>query len=151
MTVYINNFKCKQRTVSSSFSSFEVTLFEVEDFLSLIDSFNLIHCVSGPTHEHGHTLDLVLSYGLSVSDLEIRSNAISDHLPILFEVAFTCADVKSGAPVQSCRILTLSLPVGSLQLLISFVSILPLLTQRSLRPGFSPPAEPYWTPLKTLH
>ncbi|XP_076597184.1 uncharacterized protein LOC143326976 [Chaetodon auriga] len=28
-TIYKNNFKCKQRTASSSFSSFEVTLFEV--------------------------------------------------------------------------------------------------------------------------
>ena len=42
----------------------------VKDFLSLIDSFNLVQCVSGPTHEHGHTLDLVLSHGLSVSNLE---------------------------------------------------------------------------------
>ena len=123
MTVYKNDFKCKQCTVSFSISSFEVSLFEVgrsdpvlcaviyrppkynkdfvndfsgflaeimpkydcvlflgdfnihvccpdkplvKDFLSLIDSFNLVQCVSGPTHEHGHTLDLVLSHGLSV-------------------------------------------------------------------------------------
>ncbi|KAG8008077.1 Adenosine deaminase domain-containing protein 2 [Nibea albiflora] len=43
----------------------------VKDFLSLVDSFNLVQCVSGPTHEHGHTLDLILSHGLSVSNLEI--------------------------------------------------------------------------------
>lgn len=32
----------------------------VKDFLHLIDSFNLTQSVSGPTHEHGHILDLVL-------------------------------------------------------------------------------------------
>ena len=38
----------------------------VKDFLSLIDSFNLVQCVSGPTHEHGHTLDLVLSWSICI-------------------------------------------------------------------------------------
>lgn len=41
----------------------------VKDFLSLIDSFSLVQSVPGPTHEHGHTLDLVLSYGLPVTNL----------------------------------------------------------------------------------
>lgn len=39
----------------------------VNDCLSLIDSFNLTQSVTGPTHEKGHTLDLVLSYGLWIS------------------------------------------------------------------------------------
>lgn len=30
-----------------------------KDFLDLVESFNLVQSVSGPTHEHGHTLDLV--------------------------------------------------------------------------------------------
>ncbi len=139
-TVFKNNLKCKQRTMSSSFSSFEITLFEVcrsdpvlcaviyrppkynkdfvsdfsgllaeimplvKDFLSLIDSFNLVQWVCGPTHEHEHTLDLVLSHGLSVSNVEICESVISDHMPVLVEVALSCADVKSGAPGQSRRI-----------------------------------------------
>lgn len=69
----------------------------VKDFLSL----NLVQCVSGVAHEHGHTLDLVLSYGLSVSDLEICDNVISDSWPVLFEVDHFCAAVKSGVSVQS--------------------------------------------------
>ena len=160
-TVYKNDFKCKQRAVLSSFSSFEAHLFEVDrsdpvlcaviyrppkynkdflndfsdllaeimpqydrvllvgdfnihvccpdkplvkDFLSLIDSFNLVQCVSGPTHELGHTLDLVLCHGLSVSNLEICSNVLSDHLPVMFEAAFSCAAVQSCAPARSRRI-----------------------------------------------
>ena len=75
----------------------------VNDFLSLIDSFNLVQCVSGPTHEHGHTLDLVLSHGLSVFNLKICENVISDHMPVVFEVAFSCTAVKSCAPAQRRR------------------------------------------------
>lgn len=43
----------------------------VKDFLSLIDSFNLIQSVMCSTHEHAHTLDLVLLCGSPVSNLEI--------------------------------------------------------------------------------
>ena len=42
-----------------------------KDFLNHVDSFNLVQSVSGPTQERGHTLDLVLSYGLPVLHLEI--------------------------------------------------------------------------------
>lgn len=40
-----------------------------DDFLNLTDSFNLVQ--SGLTQELGHTLDLVLSYGIPVLNLEI--------------------------------------------------------------------------------
>lgn len=49
-----------------------------KDFLNLINSFNLVQSVTGPTHEHGHTLDLVLSYGLSVCECETIDNGFSD-------------------------------------------------------------------------
>ena len=48
-----------------------------KDFLNLINSFYLSQSVSGPTHENGHILDLVLSYGLHVCD-----TCISDNLPV---------------------------------------------------------------------
>ena len=76
----------------------------VKDFLSLIDCFHLEDCVSGPTHEHGHTLDLVLWHGLSLSDVEIFDNVFSDHLPVLFEAAVSCAAVKSGDPACNRQI-----------------------------------------------
>ena len=76
----------------------------VKDFLSLIDSFNFVQWVSGPTHEHGHTLDLVLSHGLSVFNLVICDNVVSDHMPVLFDAGFSCATVKSHAPSWRCRI-----------------------------------------------
>ncbi len=48
-------------------------------FLNLIDLFNLVQSVTGPTHKLGHTLDLVLSYGLTVCDFEIMETGFSDH------------------------------------------------------------------------
>lgn len=40
-----------------------------KDFLNLISSLNFVQWVNGPTHSLGHTLDLILTYGLSVSDV----------------------------------------------------------------------------------
>ncbi|KAL6464601.1 hypothetical protein MHYP_G00269180 [Metynnis hypsauchen] len=137
-TVFKNDFKCKQRALSTSISSFEITLFEVgrsdpvlcaviyrspkynkdfindfseflaglmpnydrvlivgdfnihvccpekplvKDFLNIIDSFNFVQCVFGPTHEHGHTLDLVLSHGLPVT---LRSVIVGFLITCLF-------------------------------------------------------------------
>lgn len=56
----------------------------VKDFLDVLDSFNLSQSVRGPTQERGHTLDLVLSYGLSIFNLEICDAVFSDHMPVLF-------------------------------------------------------------------
>ncbi len=39
-----------------------------KDFISLIDYFGFQQMVTGPTHTHGHTLDLVLSLSLVVSE-----------------------------------------------------------------------------------
>ncbi|KAL6484014.1 hypothetical protein MHYP_G00088870 [Metynnis hypsauchen] len=89
-TVFKNDFKCKQRALSTSISSFEVTLFELMWFYLVLQLNRALLLVS-------------------VGDL------------------------------------TLSLPVCSLLLLISFAPLLtqPLSIQRSSAPGFAPPAEPY--------
>jgi len=65
-----------------------------KDFLNLVDSFNLVQSVSGPTQERGHTLELVLSYGLPVLNLEICDAFFSDHMPVLFDVTLACETVK---------------------------------------------------------
>lgn len=57
------------------------------DFLTLIDSFNLVQSVSGATQERGHTLDHVLSLGRAVSHLEMCNAVHSDHMAVIFEVA----------------------------------------------------------------
>lgn len=60
----------------------------VQDFLLLLDSFNLMQSVDGATHKQGHTLDLVLSRGVPVGELTIENMGLSDHFVIMFNVTF---------------------------------------------------------------
>ncbi|XP_070397940.1 uncharacterized protein [Nothobranchius furzeri] len=59
----------------------------VKEFLDILDSFDLQQLVKDPTLEHSHTLDLVLSFGLCVSDLFVDQVCISDHFPIIFNTS----------------------------------------------------------------
>lgn len=76
----------------------------VNEFLSLIDSFNLTQSVNVPTHEKGHTLDLVLSYGLDLSDFDIYKPRISDHFAVLFTVTLPSSHVKPCPWLYVCAL-----------------------------------------------
>lgn len=80
-------------------------------FLHLIDSFNLVQSVSGATHERGHTLDIVLSYGLPIHNLEICDAVFSDHMPVLFEIMLAGNTAKPCAIARRCRIINPSTAV----------------------------------------
>lgn len=77
-----------------------------QDFLSLIDSFDFVQWVSGPTHVQGHTLDLILSRGLSVLNIKIGEPGLSDHMPILFSVPFDGNTEGHSPPPHWTRIFT---------------------------------------------
>uniref|UniRef100_A0A3Q1J4G7 Reverse transcriptase domain-containing protein n=2 Tax=Anabas testudineus TaxID=64144 RepID=A0A3Q1J4G7_ANATE len=49
--------------------------------MSILDSLGVDQCVVGPTHKAGHTLDLIISFGLSIRNLLTlpMSEVISDH------------------------------------------------------------------------
>ena len=55
-------------------------------FGAIIDSVGFVQHVSGPTHCHSHTLDLVLSHGINVVDLNVfpHNPGLSDHHFIMF-------------------------------------------------------------------
>ena len=76
------------------------------EFKGLLDSFDLTQSVNAPTHEHGHTLDLVISHGLSVSLRGIVVTAISDHLPVVFDFAAPPPANKPVSPARRHRIFT---------------------------------------------
>ena len=57
-------------------------------FTDLLSMFELTQHISVPTHNHGHTLDLVISKGLDISITSTLDVGISDHLCILFNVAW---------------------------------------------------------------
>lgn len=48
----------------------------------------LLDSVPGPTHNHGHTLDLVFTLGFSISDIEICDTGFSDQKSVLFTPTF---------------------------------------------------------------
>lgn len=58
----------------------------VKEFLHVIDTFNFVQSVVGPTHNQGHTLDLILSRGFSVNDVVIKDFFLSDHKSINFNI-----------------------------------------------------------------
>ena len=56
------------------------------DFLQLLHSFDFIQHTAGPTHKHGHTLDLVISRGLNTVVDKIVDINISDHYCLFFNI-----------------------------------------------------------------
>ncbi len=72
-----------------------------KDFLRLLDSFGFVQRVSGPTHAQGHTLDLILSRGMSVLDIKID-------LLILFSVSLDGnTPSQSSLPCRTCIFLSI--------------------------------------------
>uniref|UniRef100_A0A3B1JQH4 Reverse transcriptase domain-containing protein n=1 Tax=Astyanax mexicanus TaxID=7994 RepID=A0A3B1JQH4_ASTMX len=55
------------------------------ELYDVFDSFELSQHVTGSTHCHGHTLDLVISKGLNIS-ASIKDVALSDHYCVFFEM-----------------------------------------------------------------
>ena len=76
-----------------------------KDFLDVLDSFNLTQHITEPTHELGHTLDLVISIGLNISNVQVRPTVCSDHFPVFFDFVLPCDASKSCVPVCQCRVL----------------------------------------------
>ena len=74
-----------------------------KDFLEVLDSFNLIQHVTEPTHELGHTLDLVISLGLTISNIQVRPPIGSDHFPLFFDLLLPCDVFKLCAAARQCR------------------------------------------------
>lgn len=59
------------------------------DFLSLLDCLPLIQHVQGPTHKHGHPLDLVVTSDVPVSNTHILELDASDHYVVLLDAMIT--------------------------------------------------------------
>lgn len=57
----------------------------VSEFCNVLDSFGFTQYMNQPTHVRGHTLDLIMSYGIPV-DVFIEDASFSDHKPIIFTI-----------------------------------------------------------------
>ncbi|KAK9973180.1 hypothetical protein ABG768_023923 [Culter alburnus] len=57
-----------------------------KEILTVLNTFDLTQHVHGPTHNRGHTLDLIISKGLNISSIVIKDVALSDHFCIFFDI-----------------------------------------------------------------
>ena len=51
----------------------------------VLDNYGLTQHVAEPTHNKGHTLDLIISKGLNISKVVVTDVALSDHSCVFFE------------------------------------------------------------------
>ena len=56
------------------------------EFMDLLESMDFVQHISGPTHYRGHTLDLVITKGLTTTVQSVRYLTLSDHFCIFFTV-----------------------------------------------------------------
>ncbi len=54
----------------------------------------------GPTHNRGHTLDLLISRGLSISSIVIKDVALSDHFCIFFDILISVTTESRSISVR---------------------------------------------------
>ena len=54
------------------------------EFINLLSSMDFIQHVTVPTHNHGRTLDLVITKGISIDISSIVDIALSDHHSVFF-------------------------------------------------------------------
>ena len=52
----------------------------------ILDTFGLLQHVNVPTHNRGHTLDLVISKDVDISCVEVKDLALSDHFCVFFNL-----------------------------------------------------------------
>ena len=72
-----------------------VTDLTAMSFLQLLHSLDFVQHVTGPTHNQGHTLDLVISKGLNISmDRIIAKPDLSDHYLLCFNM--TVSDLEKN-------------------------------------------------------
>jgi len=71
-----------------------------QEFLDLIDAFNLLQWVKNSTHIQVHTLDLVQSHEIDVTDIILSDFLLSDHNPILFSLSLPELSQPTVAPVM---------------------------------------------------
>lgn len=74
-----------------------------QEFLDLIEPFNLTQSVNAPTHTKGHILDLVLSSGFCPMNVVMTVVFISDHKAVTFKAPLPSYLLQKPIPItKSC-------------------------------------------------
>ncbi|XP_037832675.1 uncharacterized protein LOC119617245 [Kryptolebias marmoratus] len=56
-----------------------------KNLFNILESFGLTQHVKQATHTQGHTLDLVISKGVNISNVSVTDVALSDHFAVIFD------------------------------------------------------------------
>ena len=84
------------------------------DWIHLFESLNLVQSVNGPSHTKGHTLDLVLSHGLSLNKLHMLDIPVSDHKAVIFQTQLPTPVPKPNPPSFLALLICPEFPPGLL-------------------------------------
>ncbi|MGH0119602.1 UNVERIFIED_CONTAM: hypothetical protein FKN15_056870 [Acipenser sinensis] len=74
----------------------------VTDFVMLLDCHGLSHCVNVPTQTHGHTLDLLITRGLYISNLSVSDISLSDHFLITANINLHAPSATTDTVISFC-------------------------------------------------
>ena len=70
----------------------------VKEFCHVLDSLGFMQHINQSTHVLGHTLDLILSHGLSIDNVNVEDAYLSDHKPIVFNVNISDPQCTAKTP-----------------------------------------------------
>ena len=68
---------------------------------AVLDTFGLTQHVSEPTHNRGHTLDLLITKGVTISNVSVVDVALSDHFCVFFDL--TVSPTPPAGPAVTRR------------------------------------------------
>ena len=75
----------------------------VKECCHLLDSLGFMQHINQSTHVLGHTLDLILSHGLSIDNVNVEDAYLSDHKPIVFNVNISDPQCTAKSPDRYAR------------------------------------------------
>ena len=95
------------------------------EFFNLLNYLDFKQHITQPTHNRGHTLDLIITYGLSTGVSSVVDLAVSDHYCVFFNIS---SFIQQEVPVRTVRMRYLTPEVAANYIEIlhnSTVDILP--------------------------
>lgn len=75
-----------------------------KELSAILETFGLMQHVAEPTHNRGHTLDLVITKGVAISNVTVVDVALSDHFCVFFDLSVTPKPAAGPTVIQSRQI-----------------------------------------------
>ena len=73
---------------------------QAKELTAVLEMFGLTQHVTESTHSRGHTLDVLISKGVVISNVDVVDVALSDHFCVFFDLNVTPKPAVESAVVQ---------------------------------------------------